>query len=113
MPLDVCFILRWKNQGTGTKRNEFTNTSKHKKYHQNGIKVRKLAYDELHILDEIVNATSERRGFSNLSLDYYQNEYKAFGEHACAYYAYLDLDDYYARIVSEREKEEETIRAAG
>lgn len=79
---------------------------------KNGIKVCKLAYDELHILDEIVNATSERRGFSNLSLDYYQNEYKAFGEHACAYYAYLDLDDYYARIVSEREKEEETIRAA-
>lgn len=77
-----------------------------------GIKVRPLAYEELDILHDIVNRTSERRGFFDLSLEYYQQQYRAFGEHAKAYYAYLDLDDYLTRIHADQQKEEETIRTA-
>lgn len=79
---------------------------------KNNIKVRELAFDELHILDEIVDVTSERRGFSNLSLAYYEEEYDIFKEHAKAYFAYLDLDDYLARIYADREKEEAVVQAA-
>ena len=79
---------------------------------KNNIKVRPLAYDELSILDNIVDVTSERRGFSNLSLAYYQEEYEIFKEHAVAYYAYLDLDDYQQRIQTELAQEEAVIEAA-
>lgn len=79
---------------------------------KNNIKVRTLAYDELHILDEIVDVTSERRGFSNLSLSYYQEEYELFQEHAAAYYAYLDLDDYEQRIQDELKQEQDIIESA-
>lgn len=79
---------------------------------KNGIKVRALAFDELHILDEIVKATSERRGFTDFSLTYYEDEYKTFGEHACAYYAYLDLDDYDHLLQEEENKELEIIHVA-
>lgn len=79
---------------------------------KNGIKIRLLEKNELHILDKIVDVTSERHGFSNLSLEYYEDQYDIFKEHACAYYAYLDLDDYIDTIQKERKKEEETIANA-
>lgn len=79
---------------------------------KNGIKVRELAYDELDILYDIVNRTGERRGFEYLPLSYYQQEYEIFGDHAKAYFSYLDLDDYKKRIEEEWEKEERNIEIA-
>ncbi|WP_317335586.1 peptidoglycan bridge formation glycyltransferase FemA/FemB family protein, partial [Streptococcus orisratti] len=40
-----------------------------------GIKIRKLKRDELHLFKEITAATSERREYTDKSLDYYQDFY--------------------------------------
>lgn len=77
-----------------------------------GIKVRKLAYEELHIIHDLVSATSERRGFANMSLEYYQEEYKMFEDHAQAYYSYLDLEAYEKQLNQEKQKEEENFNHA-
>lgn len=79
---------------------------------KNGIKVRRLAFEELYILNDIVDATSERRGFMSLSLEYYQHEYELFEHHANAYYSYLDLNDYEQRLEEERQKELDTVASA-
>lgn len=70
-----------------------------------GVRVRKLPYEQLYILHELVSATSERRGFANMSLEYYQEEYKMFEDHAQAYYSYLDLEAYEIQLNQEKQKE--------
>lgn len=73
---------------------------------RNHVKVRKLAYDELYILKDIVEKTSERRNFEASSLDYFQDEYKYFKEHAFALYAYLDLDEYVDNLQADKQQVE-------
>lgn len=45
---------------------------------KNGINVRELNYDELELFYQITNDTSERKGFANKTLEYYQQMYKLF-----------------------------------
>lgn len=45
-----------------------------------GIKIEPLAYDELHIFQEIAESTAERRNYSGHDLAYHQEFYKMFGE---------------------------------
>lgn len=76
------------------------------------IKVRKLERDELSILHDLVSMTGERRHFSSLSLEYYQEQYDYFKDKAQAYYAYLDIDAYVDNICQSIEKEKEVIQQA-
>lgn len=45
---------------------------------KNGINIRELNYDELELFYQVTNDTSERKGFANKSLGYYQQMYKLF-----------------------------------
>lgn len=49
-----------------------------KRTFKNGINIRELDFDELNVFYKITNETSERKGFANKSLEYYQNMYKLF-----------------------------------
>ncbi len=60
-----------------------------------GIKLKKLKRDELSIFKEITSATSDRREYSDKSLDYYQDFYDAFGDNADFMVATLNFQDYY------------------
>lgn len=84
-----------------------------------GIKVRELAESEFKILKDIVSQTGERRHFLNPDLSYYENFHHAFQEKMKVYYAYLDVEDYrnkYLTQLQEYEKEllhiEELIQEA-
>lgn len=76
------------------------------------IKVRKLEKDELSILHDLVSMTGERRHFSSLSLEYYQEQYEYFKDKAQAYYAYLDIDAYVENIQQSMDKEKQVIEQA-
>lgn len=45
---------------------------------KNGINIRELAYDDLPLFYRITNDTSERKGFKNKTLEYYQEMYNLF-----------------------------------
>lgn len=59
-----------------------------------GIKVRGLAYEELDLFKAVTLQTSQRRGFTDKSLDYYQKVFKSYGEQAQFLVAELNLKDY-------------------
>lgn len=79
------------------------------KYH---IKVRKLERNELHLLAEMVELSAQKQHFDTLPLSYYEQQYDCFGDHAQAYYTYLDIDNYAQQIQSQLEEEEKTIQEA-
>ena len=56
--------------------------------------------------------TGERRHFSSLSLEYYQEQYEYFKDKAQAYYAYLDIDAYVENIQQSIDKEKQVIEQA-
>ena len=56
-----------------------------------GIKLKKLKRDELSLFKEITSATSDRREYSDKSLDYYQDFYDALGDNADFYGGYLEF----------------------
>lgn len=45
---------------------------------KNGVNIRELDYDDLPLFYKITNDTSERKGFKNKTLEYYQDMYKFF-----------------------------------
>ena len=69
-----------------------------------GIKLKKLKRDELSIFKEITSATSDRREYSDKSLDYYQNFYDAFGDNADFMVATLNFQDYFDHLESDQAK---------
>ena len=69
-----------------------------------GIKLKKLKRDELSIFKEITSATSDRREYSDKSLDYYQDFYDAFGDNADFMVATLNFQDYYNHLESDQAK---------
>jgi len=69
-----------------------------------GIKLKKLKRDELSIFKEITSATSDRREYSDKSLDYYQDFYDAFGDNADFMVATLNFQDYYDHLESDQAK---------
>lgn len=69
-----------------------------------GIKLKKLKRDELSIFKEITSATSDRREYSDKSLDYYQDFYDAFGDNADFMVATLNFQDYFDHLESNQAK---------
>lgn len=45
---------------------------------KNALHVREVCYEELDLIKDLTDATSERKGFSNRNLKYFQNMYKLF-----------------------------------
>lgn len=70
-----------------------------------GIKLKELEKDELLTLEKIVDDTGNRRNFSKPDLTYYEQFYDSFQNHMKAVYAYLDMNDYEARIQAELDEE--------
>ena len=66
--------------------------------------MKKLKRDELSIFKEITSATSDRREYSDKSLDYYQDFYDAFGDNADFMVATLNFQDYYDHLESDQAK---------
>ncbi|HFU3800670.1 TPA: aminoacyltransferase [Streptococcus suis] len=60
-----------------------------------GIKLRRLERHELHLFKEITSSTSERREYSDKSLDYYEHFYDSFGQKAEFMIASLNFHDYH------------------
>lgn len=69
-----------------------------------GIKLKRLNRDELHLFKEITSSTSERREYSDKSLDYYQDFYDSFGDKAEFMVAVLNFQDYYLHLEEDQEK---------
>jgi lipid II:glycine glycyltransferase (peptidoglycan interpeptide bridge formation enzyme) len=76
------------------------------------VRVRKLAREELGILQDMVQKSADRHHFSIFSLHYYEEMYDIFKDHAQAYYAYLDLNDYQNDLQKQKEEEERVIAEA-
>lgn len=80
-----------------------------KKTVQFGIKVRPLAYEELNKFKEITSETSERRGFNDHDLAYYQKMYQSFGDKLEFLIAEINFKDYQASLQNQIENLEEKI----
>lgn len=75
------------------------NTRTAQKYN---VHIRKLNVDQLHILDSMEKETSARQDFEAMSLDYFKNLYRFYGEdHVETLLSYLDLDEYEQKIKKE------------
>ena len=81
-----------------------------KKANTFGIQLKKLKREELNIFKEITSATSERREYSDKSLDYYQDFYDAFGNHADFMMATLNFRDDLQHLQKEQKKLEQKIK---
>ncbi|EHJ51634.1 aminoacyltransferase [Streptococcus macacae] len=69
-----------------------------------GTKIRKLNRDELHLFKEITTATSDRREYTDKSLDYYQDFYDSFGDRAEFMLASLNFQNYRNHLKSSQDK---------
>lgn len=74
-----------------------------------GIQLKKLNRNELHIFKDITSATSERREYSDKSLEYYQDFYDSFGDQAEFLVATLNFKNYLANLNKEQDKLTEKI----
>lgn len=81
-----------------------------KKANTFGIQLKKLKRDELNIFKEITSATSERREYSDKSLDYYQDFYDAFGNQADFMIATLNCQDYLQHLQNDQKKLRQKIQ---
>ncbi|BAQ24669.1 MurN protein [Streptococcus troglodytae] len=69
-----------------------------------GTKLRRLNRDELNLFKEITSATSDRREYSDKSLDYYQDFYDSFGDKAEFMIASLNFEDYLEHLQKDQGK---------
>ena len=69
-----------------------------------GIQLKKLKREELHIFKEITSSTSDRRDYTDKSLEYYQQFYDAFGEQAEFMIATLNFEDYLQHLEADQGK---------
>lgn len=63
-----------------------------------GTKLRRLERSELPIFKEITSSTSERREYSDKSLDYYEDFYDAFGDNCEFMVAEINFQDYLTNL---------------
>ncbi|MGV3051267.1 aminoacyltransferase [Streptococcus hyovaginalis] len=63
-----------------------------------GTKLRRLKRSELPIFKEITSSTSERRDYSDKSLDYYEDFYDAFGDNCEFMVADINFQDYLTNL---------------
>ena len=69
-----------------------------------GIQLKKLKREELSIFKDITRSTSERREYSDKSLEYYEKFYDAFGNQAEFLIATLNFSEYLSKLESEQAK---------
>ncbi|CKO16477.1 peptidoglycan branched peptide synthesis protein%2C femAB family [Streptococcus pneumoniae] len=69
-----------------------------------GIRLKKLKREELSIFKNITKETSERREYSDKSLEYYEYFYDTFGEQAEFLIASLNFSDYMSKLQGEQSK---------
>ena len=69
-----------------------------------GIQLKKLKREELSIFKDITRSTSERREYSDKSLEYYEKFYDAFGDQAEFLIATLNFSEYLSKLESEQAK---------
>ena len=74
-----------------------------------GIQLKKLKREELSIFKDITRSTSERREYSDKSLEYYEKFYDAFGDQAEFLIATLNFSEYLSKLESEQTKLEEIL----
>ena len=74
-----------------------------------GIRLKKLKREELSIFKNITKETSERREYSDKSLEYYEHFYDVFGEQAEFLIASLNFSDYMSKLQGEQSKLEEIL----
>ena len=74
-----------------------------------GIQLKKLKREELSIFKDITRSTSERREYSDKSLEYYEKFYDAFGNQAEFLIATLNFSEYLSKLESEQAKLEEIL----
>ena len=74
-----------------------------------GIRLKKLKREELSIFKNITKETSERREYSDKSLEYYEHFYDSFGEQAEFLIATLNFSDYMSKLQGEQSKLEEIL----
>lgn len=81
-----------------------------KKANTFGIQLRRLSRGELGLFKEITAATSDRREYSDKSLDYYQDFYDAFGDQADFMVASLNFQDYLQHLQADQDKLDQKIQ---
>lgn len=69
-----------------------------------GINIRPLKREELHIFKEITATTSDRRDYTDKSLDYYQDFYDSFGSNCEFMVASLNFQDYQNNLNQEADE---------
>ena len=69
-----------------------------------GIQLKKLKREELSIFKDITRSTSERREYSDKSLEYYEKFCDAFGNQAEFLIATLNFSEYLSKLESEQAK---------
>ena len=69
-----------------------------------GIQLKKLKREELSIFKDITRSTSERREYSDKSLEYYEKFYDSFGDQAEFLIATLNFSEYLSKLQSEQAK---------
>lgn len=74
-----------------------------------GIRLKKLKREELSIFKNITKETSERREYSDKSLEYYEHFYDSFGEQAEFLIASLNFSEYMNKLQGEQSKLEEIL----
>lgn len=78
---------------------------------KNGIYIKELMYDDLELFYNVTNDTSERKGFSNKSLNYYQDMYKLFNPEKDVKFlaAELNTKEYQKELEKQLIKEEQSL----
>lgn len=76
-----------------------------------GITVNEIGYDELDRFQSIMEETSQRKGFSNRKLSYYQKMYELFHEkqEVKFFITELNLKEYEERLENEKKEKEEKL----
>lgn len=74
-----------------------------------GVHVRELKYEELHILQDVMDATCARQGFSDMPEHYYEECMKIYGTYSGACAAYLNIDEYLEDIHKELLEQKQSL----
>ncbi len=67
-----------------------------------GIQVRELSVDELHIFLDMMHHTSQRCDFTEREPEFYRNQMLAYGDDAKLLLAYLDVNDFRKKLDEEK-----------
>lgn len=75
-----------------------------------GIKTKILTKDQLPLFKAVTAATSERRDYTDKSLEYYQDFYDSFGDKAQFMLATIQFQDYLDNLLADYRKLEEKLK---